>query len=113
MKLNSAKCAFGLDLETLMGFIVFDRGIEANTKKIKAIMNIKSLKKISETQRLTSKVAALNRFVSKSTDKCLLLFMVLRKVQPWNDYCYEAFQALKQCLSSLPLLSHFKQWDTL
>ena len=47
-----------------MGFMVSQRGIEANPKKIKAIMEVKSLKIVKEVQSLTGKVAALNRFIS-------------------------------------------------
>ena len=47
-----------------MGFMVSQRGIEANPKKIKAIMEVKSLKIVKEVQSLTGKVVALNRFFS-------------------------------------------------
>lgn len=53
-----------------LGFIVSERGIEANMEKIEAIMNMKPPKNLNNTQRLVGRVAALNRFVSRSTDKC-------------------------------------------
>ena len=56
-------------------------------------------------QSLNGKVAALNRFVSKVTDKCLPFFRVLRKSFEWTDECQKAFEDLKKYLSSLPLLS--------
>ena len=54
---------------------------------------------------MNGKVAALNRFVSKATDKCLPFFRVLRKSFEWTDECQKAFEDLKKYLSSLPLLS--------
>ena len=54
---------------------------------------------------MNGKVAALNRFVSKATDKCLPFFRVLRKSFEWTDECHKAFEDLKKYLSSLPLLS--------
>lgn len=42
MKLNSAKCAFGVYSRKFLGFIVSWRGIEANSEKIQAILNMKS-----------------------------------------------------------------------
>ena len=54
---------------------------------------------------MNSKIAALNRFVSKATDKCLLFFRVLRKSFEWMDECQKAFENLKKYLSSPPLLS--------
>ena len=54
---------------------------------------------------MNGKVAALNRFVSKATDKCLPFFRVLRKSFEWTDECQKAFKDLKKYLSSPPLLS--------
>ena len=48
---------------------------------------------------------ALNRFVSKATDKCLPFFRVLRKVFEWTDDCQRAFEDLKAYLTIAPLLS--------
>ena len=62
-----------------MGFIVSQQGIEANLDKIKVIMKTKSSEKVKEVQSLTRKVAALNRFVSRVTEKCLPFFKVLKK----------------------------------
>ena len=56
-------------------------------------------------QSLNGKVAALNRFVSKATDKCLPFFRVLKKSFEWTDKCQKAFEDLKKYLSSPPLLS--------
>ena len=62
-----------------MGFMVSQRGIEANPDKIKAIMEIKSPKMVKEVQSLIGKVNALNRFISRAINKCLPFFKVLKK----------------------------------
>ena len=62
-------------------------------------------KNIKEVQSLTRRVVALNRFVSRATDKCLLFFKVLRKVFEWTDECQKAFQDLKNYLTMASLLS--------
>ena len=54
---------------------------------------------------MNRKVAALNRFISKATDKCLPFFRVLKKSFEWTDECHKAFEGLKKYLSSPPLLS--------
>ena len=59
--------------------MVSHRGIKENSEKIKAILDMKSPQSIKEVQSLTGRVAALNRFVSKATDKCLPFFKVLKK----------------------------------
>ena len=79
MKLNPAKCAFGLSAGKFMGFIVNHRGIEANPDKIKALLDMPSPSGIKEVQRLTGKIAALSRFVSRASDKCQPFFQVLKK----------------------------------
>jgi ribonuclease HI len=47
----------------------------------------------------------LNRFISRSTDKCLPFFKILRKAFEWTDECEEALSNLKTYLTSPPLLS--------
>ena len=55
--------------------------------------------------KLERKSPALNRFVSKATDKCLPFFRVLKKSFEWTDECQKAFEDLKKYFSSPPLLS--------
>ena len=74
MKLNPAKCAFGVSVEILLGFIVNYRGIEANPDKIKAVLDMSSPSSIKEVQHLTGRIAALSRFVSRASDKCQPFF---------------------------------------
>ena len=64
MKLNPTKCVFVVSSGKFLGFMVSQRGIEANPDKIKAIMEIKSPKTVKEEHSLTGKVVALNRYVS-------------------------------------------------
>ena len=63
MKLNPAKCAFGVSAGKFSGFIVNNRGIEANPDKIKAVLNMPPLSNVKEVQCLTGRIAALSRFV--------------------------------------------------
>ncbi|KAK0608351.1 hypothetical protein LWI29_029364 [Acer saccharum] len=42
MRLNPAKCAFRVAAGKFLGFMVHERGIEANLEKIKAIMDLES-----------------------------------------------------------------------
>ena len=68
-------------------------------------MDMEPPKNIKEVQSLTGRVAALNRFVSKATDKCLPFFKILRKAFEWTDQCQKAFQDLKVYLTTTPVLS--------
>ncbi|KAK0570756.1 hypothetical protein LWI29_005946 [Acer saccharum] len=115
MKLNPTKCSFGVSSGKFLGYLVTQRGIEANPDQIRSIENIESPKCIKDVQKLTGRVAALNRFISKSSERCLPFFNTLRKNKTfeWNDDCEKAFQDLKAYLKSPPLLSKPKDNETL
>ena len=104
MKPNPAKYAFGVSVGKFMGFIVNHGGIEANPDKIKAVLDMPSPSGIKEVQRLTGRITALSRFVSRASDKCQPFFQVLKKAFQWDTKCEEAFSALKTYLSSPPIL---------
>ena len=95
MKLNLKKCAFGVTTRKFLGFLVSLRGIEVNPDKIKAIMELTLPKNVKEVQSLNGKIAALNKFVSRATDKCLPFFRTLKKSFEWTAKCQQAFDDLK------------------
>ncbi|XP_040988991.1 uncharacterized protein LOC121236614 [Juglans microcarpa x Juglans regia] len=94
--------------EKFLGFMVSKRGIEANPEKVKAIMDMSPPRNMNEVQKLAKRVTALNRFVSWSTEKCLSFFRVLRNVYIWENECDQAFEKLKEYLTSPPLLNQAK-----
>ena len=104
IKLNPAKCAFGVLAGKFLGFIVNHQGIEANPDKIKAVLDMPSPLGIKEVQRLTGRIAALSWFISRASDKCQPFFQVLKKAFQWDAKCEEVFTALKTYLSSPPIL---------
>ena len=81
------------------------RGIEANLDKILVIMEMAPPRNVKEVQSLNGKIVALNRFVSRATDKCLPFFRTLKKSFEWTTECQQAFEELKAYLSAPPLLS--------
>ena len=87
MKLNPGKCAFGVTAGKFLGFMVSQKGIEVNPDKIRAIMEMKPPRNVKEVQSLNGKVATLNRFVSRATNKCLPFFRTLKKSFEWTDEC--------------------------
>ena len=113
MKLNPSKCAFGVASGKFLGFMMSQRGIEANPEKVKAILNTTSPKTVKEVQKLMGRIAALNRFVSKETDKCLPFFKTLKQAFAWTDECEAAFQELKCYMSNPPLLSPSKEGENI
>ena len=76
-----------------------------NPEKVQAIINMASPKTIKEVQKLQGRIAAINRFVSRATDKCLPFFKTLKQAFVWTNECEAAFQELKRYLSHPPFLS--------
>ena len=105
MKLNPNKYAFGVTAKKFLGFMVSQRGIEVNPEKVWAIMELEPPRTVKEVKSLNGKIAALNRFVSRVTDRCLPFFHTLRKSFEWTDECQTAFNDLKAYLLSPPLLN--------
>ncbi|GKV07135.1 hypothetical protein SLEP1_g18937 [Rubroshorea leprosula] len=114
--LNPTKCIFSMESGKFLGFMVSRRGIEVNLEKIRAIVEMEPPKSVKDIQRLIGRVAALHRFISKSADKCLPFFKIMRlaaqkdesgkqKKFEWNQECQAAFEELKSYLSSPPLLT--------
>jgi ribonuclease HI len=106
MKLNPSKCHFGVEAGKFLGYMVTKRGIEASPEQIQAILSLKSPTTVKEVQRLTGRVAALNRFISRSSEKCKEFYDILRKNKKfeWTSTQEQALESLKKYLSSAPLL---------
>jgi len=113
IKFNPDKYVLGVTVGKFLGFIASQRGIEANPDKIWAIIEMTPNKNAKEVQSLNGKIAALNRFVSRATDKCLSLFSTLKKSFEWMAECQQAFEDLKAYLSSPSLPSPSKLGEEL
>ena len=79
MRLNPSKCVFGVVSGKFLGFMVSQRGIEANQEKLRAIINMASPRTVKEVQKLTGRIATLNRFFSRAIDKCQPFFKTLKQ----------------------------------
>ncbi|KAL0278040.1 UNVERIFIED_CONTAM: Retrovirus-related Pol polyprotein from transposon, partial [Sesamum radiatum] len=115
LKLNPAKCTFEVQGGCFLGFMLTQRGIEANPLKIKAIIDMKAPTCLNEAQRLTGRIVALSRFISKSAEKSLPFFKTLRKAKTfeWGTPCQLAFEDLKASLARLSLLVKPSPGETL
>ena len=115
MKLNPTKCSFGVAIGKFLGYMVTQRGIEANPDQIRSVMNIPSPACIRDVQHLAGRVAALSCFISRPSEKCHLFFSTLRKSKDfeWTPACEQALQDLKKYITSPPLLSKPKDGEQL
>jgi ribonuclease HI len=106
MKLNPEKCVFGVPRGMLLGFIVSERGIEANPEKITANTSMGPIKDLNGVQRVMGCLAALSRFISRLGEKGLPLYRLLRKAEcfTWTPEAEEALENLKALLTKTPIL---------
>ncbi|GJS01217.1 reverse transcriptase domain-containing protein [Tanacetum coccineum] len=98
MKLNPTKCSFGVGEGKFLGYMVTSEGIRVNPKKTKAIADMQSPKTLKEMQSLSGKLAALNRFLSRSAEQSLPFFETLKNITKenkdywWTEETEHAFQ---------------------
>ena len=83
LRLNASKCSFSMGLGKFLGYMVTHCGIEINPDQIKAINSLQPPRNPKEVQRLTGMTAALNRFISRSVDRCRPFFQLLNK---WKGF---------------------------
>ena len=95
LRLNASKCSFGVGSGKFLGYMVIHRGIEVSPDQIKAINNMQTPRNPKEVQKLTGMTAALNRFISRSANRCRPFFLLINnkwKNFEWTKECAEAFQ---------------------
>jgi hypothetical protein len=74
MKLNPEKCTFSVPAGQLLGYIISQHGIEANSSKIKAIEALEKPTQLRDVQKFASCLASLSRFVSRLREKAIPLY---------------------------------------
>jgi hypothetical protein len=79
VKLNPEKCVFGMPWGMLLGYIVSQRGIEANPEKVVALEQMGPIRDLKGVQRVLGCLAALSRFISRLGEKGLPLYRLLKK----------------------------------
>ena len=95
--------------------MVTHRGIEVNPDQIKAINNLQSPQNPKEVQKLTGMAAALNRFISRSANRCRPFFLLINKWKgfKWTEECVIAFQQLKHYLARPSIMSSLEPDEVL
>ena len=104
--MNPKKCTFVVTFGKLLCHIVSKCGIEVDPEKIKAILGMLALRNEKEIRGFLDRLQYISRFIAILTDICEPVFRLLRKNQPtvWNNDCQCAFEKIKECLLSPPVL---------
>ena len=82
--LNLEKCTFGISYGKLLGFLINSRGIEVNTKKIRAIESLRPPSTTKEVQGLTGRMTTLSHFISRSGERGFPFFKVIENMTNFN-----------------------------
>jgi len=104
--LNPEKCVFGVEAGKFLGFLLTERGIEANLDKWATITGMRSPAIVKEVQQLNGCRAALSRFLLVGGDKEYPYFQCLKKKNrfTWTHECEDAFLKLNEYLASPSIL---------
>nr|XP_025617126.1 uncharacterized protein LOC112709458 [Arachis hypogaea] len=115
MRLNPLKCAFAMEAGKFLGFMITQRGVEANLEKCQAILQMKSPGCIKDVQRLAGWLTSLSRFLGASATKALPFFNLMKKgiAFEWTPACEEAFRHFKEILAAPPVLGKPKDGEPL
>ncbi|XP_035833056.1 uncharacterized protein LOC118481856 [Helianthus annuus] len=110
IKLNPAKCSFGLEEGKFLGFIVTKDRFKVNPEKVQAIERMPSPSMIKEMQKLAGRLAALNRFLANHAAKSFPFIKTHRNCVKknqfqWTPEAKHAFREMKDCLIRLPTLT--------
>ena len=102
MKLNPLKCAFGVSASKFLGFMVTQRGIEANPIQLKTIMDSQIPTSKKGVQQLTDRLVALGQFISRFTNRLKPFFITLKEAKGigWNEECDQALIVIKLSVST-------------
>lgn len=112
LKLNPAKCAFGVPSGKLLGFIVSRRGIELDPSKIKSIRELPPPKTRTEVMSFLGRLNYVSRFIAQLTTTCEPIFKLLKKdaAIKWTSECQNAFEKIKEYLANPLVLVPPRSW---
>nr|GEV26381.1 reverse transcriptase domain-containing protein [Tanacetum cinerariifolium] len=108
--LNPKKCTFGVEEGMFLGYMVNTKGIKVFPDKVEAVLSLPSPKCLKDVQRLNGKLASLNRFLAKLSEKSLPFFKTLKKCTKKSDFQWTtkaeaAFKQIKKLTAELPTLT--------
>ena len=108
MTLND-KCVFSVKKVKFLGHIISEQGIEIDPSKTEAISNFPPPKEISELRRFLGMVNHVAKFIQNLAELTKPLRDLLKKEIDWiwGQLQSDAFDKIKQLLSSTPVLQHY------
>jgi hypothetical protein len=108
LKMNPLKCAFGVSAGKFLGFVVHEKGIEIDPKKVESINRVQEPRSKQDVQKLLGKINYLRRFIANLASK-IESFLPLVRLKHEEDFQWghdrrQAFEGIKRYLASPPVL---------
>jgi hypothetical protein len=108
LKMNPLKCAFGVSARKFLSFIIHDKGIEVDSKRIENNKNVQSPTCKKDLQKFLGKVNYLRRFITNLSEKIIPFTHILKLKDEseftWGAKQQEAIENIKEYLSTPPVL---------
>ncbi len=108
LTLNLKKCKLCLREISFLGHVVNSQGVTADPSKVEAIHTYPIPENLKEVQRFLGLAGWYHRFVPNFSQIAEPLNALKKKNKSfqWTPQCQQAFDHLKACLSSPPILGH-------
>lgn len=106
LKLNGAKCSWFAQEISLLGHIINSNGIAMDPQKIETIQSMLPPQNVKQVQQFLGMVNYYRRFIKDFAKIAQPLANLIKKETPfnWTDLCHSAFEQLKKCLLTYPIL---------
>lgn len=103
------KCEFDVQETAFLGVIVSGQGLRMDPRKVEAVVSWKTPTNLKEVQGFVGFANFYRRFIRDFSKLVKPLVALTRKDTPfaWSPECTQAFQSVKQQVSSAPVLRHF------
>lgn len=107
LTLNKDKCQFCRSELKFLGYIINRQGLQVDPSKVSAVVDMPKPKSTKEVRRILGMISWYRRFVPHFSSLVSPLTDLTRKNAKfvWSAQCEEAFQQIKNCLVSAPILS--------
>lgn len=107
LTLNQEKCKFCIPELRYLGYMVSEKGLRVDPDKVKAIVDIPVPRNQKDVRRFCGTASWYRRFIQDFATRLYPLTSLIkkRKTFQWTKEAQEAFQDIKACLVTAPILS--------
>ena len=109
LRLKPSKCNFAMQEVLYLGHVISEAGIRVNPDKVKAVVEFKTPKTVTDVRSFLSLCSYYRKFIKFFSKIALPLNQLLQKNAKfvWTPDCEKAFREFKKRLISAPILAHF------